>query len=280
MTAGSIPPEFQKLADRLAEINDRYQRGKLSDAAYQEQIQSLTLHDASGAAWWLGGEPGTWHRWDGQAWVRTRPPTMQKRSAGGPVSGMLGSRPLLLGCGAGVLLVLAVAAVLLLGGLAEYRSAPKIVEEVQPGAASGAYSLSQAQQTLVAELGAPQAFSMLFYEEELEDGSLGDVRFETWSYYTDGLEVTFINGDQVAEEPLEIGASGDIFPIPYRPEQFMAYMSLDEVVAAAGLTTYLVVPLEKELVRGGEVYFADELTFGLKDDELLYLEALALQVEG
>jgi hypothetical protein len=57
-------------------------------------------------------------------------------------------------------------------------------------------------------------------------------------------------------------------------------MSLEEVIASAGLDAFMVVPLEKELVDGGEVFYADELTFGLKDDELLYIEALALEVEG
>lgn len=112
------------------------------------------------------------------------------------------------------------------------------------------------------------------------NGSFTDVRFETWSYYTSGLEYTFINGEQVAEDSLEIELLGELAPIPYRPEQFVAYMSLDEVIASAGLETYLVVPLEKELVEDGEVYYADELTFGLKNDELLYVEALALEIEG
>jgi hypothetical protein len=57
-------------------------------------------------------------------------------------------------------------------------------------------------------------------------------------------------------------------------------MDLQQVIAAAGLDSFLVVPLEKELVAGGEVYYADRLTFGLKDDELCYLEALALDVGG
>jgi hypothetical protein len=280
MTAGTRPPEFQKLEARLAEIEARYQRGELSDAAYQQQVQSLTLVFADGSSWWLGGDGAAWHRWDGKAWVRSDPPTATAVVPPSRQAPRALSRPLLLGCGAGVLLVLGAVVILLLGGLAEYRAAPKIVEGIQPGTASAVYSLSRAQQVVVADLGAPQAFTLLFYEEELEDGSLGDVRFETWSYYADGLEFAFINGDQVGEEPLDIGASGDIVPIPYRPEQFAAYMSLDEVVDAAGLTTYLVVPLEKELVRGGAVYYADELTFGLKNDELLYIEALALQVEG
>lgn len=142
------------------------------------------------------------------------------------------------------------------------------------------YSLSGDQAAVIDHLGNPEAFSILFYEEEQVDGSLIDVRFETWSYYSGGLEYTFINGDQVAEDLLEIELLGELVPIPYRPEQFIAYMSLDEVIASGGLETYLVVPLEKELVDSGEVYYADELTFGMKNDELLYIEALALELEG
>jgi hypothetical protein len=157
---------------------------------------------------------------------------------------------------------------------------PKIVEEVVPdNLAISKQALSTEQLSVRAGLGSPEAFSILFYEEELVDGSYGDVRFETWSYYTDGVEYTFINGELVGEDPIEIDV-GELIPIPYAPEQFVAYMNLDEVIASARLDTFLIVPLEKELVDGGEVYYADELTFGLKDDELLYVEALALEVEG
>jgi hypothetical protein len=157
---------------------------------------------------------------------------------------------------------------------------PKIVEEVVPESfAISKQALSPEQLSVRAELGSPEAFSILFYEEELLDGSYGDVRFETWSYYNDGVEYTFINGELVGEDPIEIDV-GELIQIPYTPEQFVAYMNLEEVIASAKLDTFLVVPLEKELVDGGEVYYADELTFGLKDDELLYVEALALEVEG
>lgn len=274
----SLSPEFTALEERLAELKNRHARGELDDASYQQQVQQLTCASA-GQSWWLGGEAGAWRRWDGTAWVPDDPSRFGASSAGRRARRL--PRPLLLGCGGGLLLALAAGAVLLLGGLAEYRASPKIVEGIEPGsAAAEAYALSPVQQQVRAELGAPQAFTLLFYEEQLEDGSLGDVRLETWSYYTDGVEYTFINGEQVAREALELDLGGEIIAIPYRPEQFAAYMSLQEVIDNAGLTTYLVVPLEKELVPGGEVYYADELTFGLKEDELLYLEALALQVEG
>lgn len=190
-------------------------------------------------------------------------------------------RPLLLGCGTGLALVLVLALVVLAGGWVEYQAAPKIVVGLEPGAMEIAlHPLSADQQTVIDRLGHPEAFAILFYEEEMDDGSIGDVRFKIWSFYTSALEYTFINGEQVAEDPLEIDLAGELVTIPYRPEQFGAYMNLDEVIASAELETYLVVPLEKELVEGGEVYYADELTFGLKNDELLYVEALALSVEG
>lgn len=155
---------------------------------------------------------------------------------------------------------------------------PKIVEGVGPdNLAISKEALSTEQLSVRADLGSPEAFSILFYEEELMDGSYGDVRFETWSYYNDGVEYTFINGEMVGEDPIEVDV-GELIPIPYTPEQFVAYMNLDEVISSARLDTFLVVPLEKELVDGGEVYYADELTFGLKDNELLYVEALALEV--
>ena len=284
MNAGRLPPEFQILETRLAEIQLRYQRGEIDDAAYQQQVQALTCV-VGGQTWWLGGETGAWHRWDGTAWVAGEPPEAELAATPAVPSGAEPRprrkmpRPLLLGCGGGVLLGLIALLVGLIGGLAEYRAAPKIVEGVEPGmAASAAYVLSAEQQQVAEAMGAPEAFTLLFYEEELEDGTFEDVRFETWSYYTAGLEYTFINGEQVAEEPLDVELGGELVQIPYRPEQFLAYMSLDEVLAVAELDRYMVVPLEKELVDAGEVYYADELTFGLKKGELLYVEALALEV--
>jgi hypothetical protein len=286
MTQGELPPEFQALEDRLSELRGRYARRELDDSAYQSEVERLTLRDAAGDDWWLGGEPGAWHRWDGSAWVRSAlhvsPPAPAPSVAPPLEKGRRGpARPLLLGCGAGLALVVLAVIVVLAGGWIEYQATPKIVEGIEPGAMELALEpLSADQKAVVDRLGHPEAFSLLFYEEETEDGSLGDVRFETWSYYTSALEYTFINGEQVAEDPLEIDLMGELVVIPYHPEQFVAYMDLDEVIASAGLETYLVVPLEKELVDGGEVYYADELTFGLKDDELLYVEALALETDG
>ncbi len=272
---GTRPPAFLEIERRFADLQVRYKQGSIDPQTYQSEVQSLTLQDAGGNTWWFGEEPPGWHLFDGSGWIRREPSAASKEKSS-KVKG-----PLLwagLGCAGLLLIGFIVSAIVLIGGYQEYQSMPKMVEGVVPESlATSQQALSTEQLSVRAELGSPEAFSILFYEEELLDGSYGDVRFETWSYYTDGIEYTFINGEMVGEDPIDIDV-GELIQIPYAPEQFVAYMNLDEVVASARLDTFLVVPLEKELVDGGEVYYADELTFGLKDDELLYVEALALEV--
>lgn len=277
--ASSLPDTFLELEDRLRALKEQYQRGALTDQAYQSAVQALTIQDAAGNTWWLGGESGAWQRWDGRQWVRDNPPALATAPAPIETSGKRNWRPLAMGCGVGALIISIVTAVLLIGGWREYKQMPKIVEGARPEAAGrGRYTMTPDQMGVFEDMGSPQAFALLFYEEELFDGSYGDVRFETWDYYDAGVSYTFINGELAGEDPLDVEIVGEIYPIPYQPDQFSAYMSLDEVLASAGLDRYLVVPLEKELVDGGEVYYAQELTFGLKNDELLYIEALALEV--
>ncbi len=282
MSQTDLPPTFQALETRLADLRRRYSNGEIDAGRYQAEVQDLKIQDSGGVTWWLGGESGNWQYWDGRAWVRGNPagkePAVKAVRAPGSRRSI---RPFVMGCGLGLLLVGAIAVVFLIVGWQAYQQEPMIVEGVKPKSLTlSQFTLSSDQLDVIDRLGYPEAFSILFYEEEQVDGSLRDVRFETWGYYTFGMEYTFVNGVQEAEDFLEVELAGDLHPIPYRPEQFVAYMSLDEVIASAGLETYMVIPLEKEFVEGGKVYYADELTFGLKDGELLYVEALALELEG
>ncbi len=283
-THGPPPETLARLERRLESLRSMLAQGRLSPAHYQDEIQRLTATDEQGGRWWLAGEAGAWHRWNGQSWVPGDPARVTARAskASGakevrrPRTTRRAGLLVGIGCAALTLLVAMGAGASLLWGYAEYRSLPKIVEGIQGGGETGTPAqLSTAQQQVRAKQGAPEAFLILFYEEPLADGTLGDVRLETWTYYTLGVEYTFINGDLEGEEAIETDL-GDLAPLPYRPEQFSAYMSLDQVVAAADLDQFLLVPLEKQLVEGGEVYYADRLTFGLRDDELRYVESLAL----
>jgi len=184
--------------------------------------------------------------------------------------------------GCGLLLVITYAAFLLVVALGArtLRTTPRVVSGISPAApAAGAYALSPQQQAVAAEWGVPESFSILFYQEDLDDGSIGDVRYETWSYIAQGQEFTFVNGEQISTLPIEnLGVT--VFPTPYRPEQFASQMSLEDVVNAVQLSSFTVVPLESSLLPGGETYFAAELTFGMIHGQLRYVEALPLAEEG
>jgi hypothetical protein len=160
------------------------------------------------------------------------------------------------------------------------RFTPRILEGIEVSvAAPPEYGLTADQQETLTALGPPQSFSILFYQDAMEDGSVYDVRMETWTYYDAQTQITFVDGSRVAHDPLIVEV-GIVQPVPYRPEQFTGGMTLAQVLAAASLDTYLMVPLEKELLPQGEVYYADQLTFGLKDGELRYIESLPQAEEG
>ncbi|MCJ7717286.1 MAG: hypothetical protein MUO54_12315 [Anaerolineales bacterium] len=185
-----------------------------------------------------------------------------------------------LGCGCLIFVIIIIVGIYLYAGWLGYKEAPMIVE-VQESSPQlqDPYTLSSAQEEQLFTYGYPEAFTILFYEEETTAGGAAPVRLETWDYYTQGIGLTFINGELIAEDPIVLEELGTLDPLPYFPEQFDAYMSLDEVIAAAGIDSYVEIPLEKDFLEGGVSYFANSLTFGLKNDELLYIEALALTTD-
>lgn len=180
-------------------------------------------------------------------------------------------------CGCLVFVILLVVGVYLYAGWLGYKESPMIVEvQVPSHQLVDTYILTPAHEDKLFTHGYPEAFTILFYEEETVGGGVQTVRLESWDYYTQGISLTFINGELAGEDPIEIENIGILEPLPNYPEQFTAFMSLDEVIAAAGIDTYVEVPLDKDFLQGGVAYFANSLTFGLKDNELVYVEALAL----
>jgi len=130
-----------------------------------------------------------------------------------------------------------------------------------------------------AELGSPEGFAIYYFDDVGPDETATTTSLELWTYYRDGVEFTF-DGDQlIAEEPLDAVPQSEVQPVPYDPDQFSPYMNLEEIVAVAGVEEFLGGEFE-EADGGGEVYFADQLTWGLKDGELRYVEALALEPEA
>ena len=162
-------------------------------------------------------------------------------------------------------------------GWQSYQDAPKIVSEVESDILiTEEYDLGQDQMDAYLEYGFPEAFRILFYDEMLPDGSIVPVRLESWTYYGQGVEFSFLNGEKTGLETLNNPQLGNLILPPYYPEQFAAYMSLDEVVTAAGLDEYAVISLEKDYLGDSEVYYGPQLSFGMKDGELRMGEVMGL----
>ena len=175
-----------------------------------------------------------------------------------------------------VMLLICILGVLVVVGLQEINRSPLLVQELrQSGLTPDSYVLSSEQAQTVTELGYPDTFTILFYDDDYGGGS---TRLETWVYSEHGTQRTFVNGSLEGSETFE-PLTGRILPAPYQPEQFTAYMSLEAIVAATAIDEFLVLPLEKELVDGGESYFADRLIFGMKDGELMFVEAVGHETD-
>ncbi len=154
-----------------------------------------------------------------------------------------------------------------------------LIEGIKPEVQTAAgYTLTNAQQDVVTRLGYPESFTILFYQEVRQDGSAKNTRYETWRYYSEGTEVYFLDGELLKDKPLNLAVS-EIVLMPYRPEMFAGYMNIDQLIAAADLDRYLVIPVEEAMMDDAQVYFAHQLTFGLKGDELIFVEWLALESE-
>ena len=160
-----------------------------------------------------------------------------------------------------------------------YLQTPRIEKNLFPQKSSEPfYHLSPAQQQSVDERGYPEAFTIYFYQINPDEGYDQATRSETWSYYNTGSTLTFIDGDLVSQEVIE-SPSFDTLPVLYHPEQFSAFMSLDLLKMSTGIQEYLILPLEPEIVQDGQVMYAEQLAFGMKNNRLMYVEVIALTEE-
>ena len=179
---------------------------------------------------------------------------------------------------------LGLAAILVLGGIYlnlffDYAG-PTRVTVGDPGEApvGSAYVLSDEQAKVLAELGSPESFTMLFYQEPGES-SVDDIRLEVWRYHAAGREIAFVNGEISSDTPMDVPSDG-LSPTRFSPDQFGAYMTLRDLIAQTGIRSYLRGASEPELVAGGQMYFSDQLAFAMLHGKLVAVEALALEAEG
>lgn len=141
------------------------------------------------------------------------------------------------------------------------------------------YALSAEQQQVVNEIGYPESFTLLFYQDLDEQDRFYDVRFECWHYAAAARDIAFVNGEMISDEPADAAADA-LIAAPYRPEQFAASMRLKDILASARISEYARAAADPILVSSGEIYFASQLAFGMKAGRLSAVETMALEAEG
>jgi len=141
------------------------------------------------------------------------------------------------------------------------------------------YALSAVQQQVVNEIGYPESFTLLFYQDRDEEDQFYDIRFECWHYAAAGRDIAFVNGEMISDEPADV-VEEVLIAAPYRPEQFAASMRLKDVLASARISEYARAAADPILVSSGEAYFDSQLTFGMKAGQLSAVETMALEAEG
>ena len=129
------------------------------------------------------------------------------------------------------------------------------------------------RQTVLAELGAPQAFDIAFGSDE----DSVPLRYETWIYYDYLTALTFVDGTLVEEEPLEPIDAFVVAPAWYSPLDFSADMTLAQVQTLLGEGDLAQVSVPPELGQDMVLYAGEQIVVGFTAGQLEYVETLALQ---
>ena len=131
-------------------------------------------------------------------------------------------------------------------------------------------------------LGRPDAFDISVIEVE---GTL--VRMESWRYYQYGTQVDFVDGRALWVVELDPAPDGTLFAAWYDPLDFVDGITGTEAVnvvmtsSPTGFAPYRIdLATGGEDLAGGFALVGDQIIIGLVDDQVVYVETIALMPEG
>lgn len=138
------------------------------------------------------------------------------------------------------------------------------------------HTLSDVQVAMVNQLGPPDRFTIRLLTEQGVDGSEVPIRHETWYFDATGAAIVFRNGEVFTERrngtPVEHPALG---VSSLRPEQFVAGMSVDQLLAVTGQRGYYAVD---EPGLDGELVALEGLIAGIDaDGVVVFIQAIPIR---
>jgi len=132
------------------------------------------------------------------------------------------------------------------------------------------------------DLGIPDAFDISIVEVEG-----GTVRMESWRYYQFGTRVDFVDGEAVWTVDIDPMPEGTTFAAWYDPMDFELGMTSAEVSRvisdaspAGAMPAQINLSQAGEDLQGGSALVGDQIVCGFQQDQLVYVETVAMEPEG
>jgi len=130
------------------------------------------------------------------------------------------------------------------------------------------YSANQLE--ILDTLGPPQQFAITYLEQGSDDQRL--VRQESWFYPALGQKLSFLGGDLVQNEEMEVQAD---YPATYlTPDLFDIYSTLDDIKLIVGEVNLAPLDLPVFSGEGIETYASKEAVFVFEQGYLMYVETI------
>jgi hypothetical protein len=127
---------------------------------------------------------------------------------------------------------------------------------------------------ILQQMGPPDAFRLTF--ETLNDQA---VRYEEWSYFDDQTSLVFVDGTLTSTVSIEPLPDGSIYASYYDPQSFQEGMTSGGVKSLLADQELFEVSTDEIGQPGGLILAGRQILFGFDQDQLVYVETLALTPE-
>jgi len=72
---------FKEVEEEFSLLKQEFKTKKISEREFKERLKKLRLKDEEGRSWTIGAQSGQWYYFDGQNWIESLPPSVQKGKA-------------------------------------------------------------------------------------------------------------------------------------------------------------------------------------------------------
>lgn len=72
---------FKEVEKGFSLLKQEFKSKKISEREYKDRLKKLRLKDNDGRSWTIGAQSGLWYYFDGQNWIESLPPSVQKGKA-------------------------------------------------------------------------------------------------------------------------------------------------------------------------------------------------------